>query len=89
MADVHAEADFDPGEPQPFDIETPESLMKPGKMPSMDPKLNADEIIPIQNDVEWKIVSLDIEKYRIKVQKTHKTCSLSESDSEVSGPKAI
>lgn len=86
MADVHTEADFDPGEPQPFDIESPDSLLKPSQKRSMDPKLNADEIIPIEDNVEWEIVSLNIEKYRIKLQKTH---CLSESDSEVSTLKAI
>lgn len=64
-AEVHAEADFDPGDPKPFDVETPESLLKPKCKRTMDPKLDIYGIYRIKDDVAWKIIENDWEKFRI------------------------
>lgn len=85
-AEVHAEADFDPGEPKPFDVETPESLLKPKFKRSMDATLDINGIYPIKDGVAWKVIAMDWEKYKI-IDETPKSKSIEliERKMDVSG----
>lgn len=83
--EVHAELDFEPI--KFIDTEPLESLDKRhGKsklMETIEQKRKSDEIFAIEDGIPWKIVSKNIERYRIK-DRMSRTKYSSDSDWDVS-----